>query len=162
MRQRMICALGVTLAFGGSAMAQAPKGDPVPVTVDNFVRAESDLYFGGILKDSGGALGKFNHRRELASIDNQTVIRLNRDTLYSSAVFDLDAGPVTITMPDAGKRFMSLMVINEDHYAPVVVYGAGTHIFTREKVGTRYIAAAVRTLVNPADPSASPRVAGCD
>ena len=92
---------------------------PGPVTVDNFIRAESDLYFGGILKDSG-AIGKFIHRREPAPIDNQTVIRLNRDTLYSSAVFDLDAGPVTITLPDAGKRFMSMQVINEDHYVPAV------------------------------------------
>jgi hypothetical protein len=38
--------------------------DTVPGTVDNFIRAESDLYFGGILKDSGGAMGKFNHVRE--------------------------------------------------------------------------------------------------
>lgn len=141
-----------TLLFTLLALGAAQAQSPVPVTVDNFIRAESDLYFAGVLKDSGGTLGKFNHRRELAAIDNQTVIRLNRDTLYSSAVFDLDAGPVTITMPDAGKRFMSLMVVNEDHYAPVVVYGAGTHTFTREKVGTRYMIAAVRTLVNPADP----------
>ena len=27
---------------------------PVPVTIDNFARAESDLYFAGLLKDSGG------------------------------------------------------------------------------------------------------------
>ena len=40
-------------------------------------------------------------------------------------MFDLDAGPVTITLPDAGKRFMSLQVISEDQYAPMVVYGAG-------------------------------------
>lgn len=91
----------------------APAGNAVPVTVDNFIRAESDLYFGNMVKDGG--LGKFLHRREPAAIDNQTVIRLNRDTLYSSAVFDLDAAPVTITLPDAGKRFMSLMVINQDH-----------------------------------------------
>ena len=50
-----------------------------------------------------GGLGKFHHRREPARIDDQTVIRLNRDTLYSSAVFDLDAGPATITLPDAGQ-----------------------------------------------------------
>ena len=31
-------------------------------------------------------------------------------------MFDLDAGPATITLPDAGKRFMSMMVIDEDHY----------------------------------------------
>ena len=123
----------------------------VPVTVDNFIRAESDLYFRGILKDSG-AIGKFLHRREPAQIDNQTVIRLNRDTLYSSAVFDLDAGPVTITLPDAGKRFMSMQVISEDHYVPEVVYGKGSYTLTKEKVGTRYAAVAIRTLVDPVDP----------
>ncbi len=67
-------------------------------------------------------LGKLSHRREPASIDNQTVIRLNRDTLYSFGVFDLAAGPVTVTLPDAGKRFMSLEIINEDHYVPFVAY----------------------------------------
>jgi hypothetical protein len=113
-----------------------------------------------LIKDSGGAVGKFSHRREPARIDNQTVIRLNRDTLYSSAVFDLDAGPVTITMPDAGKRFMSLMIISEDHYVPSVTYDAGPHTFTRDKVGTRYMAAAVRTLVDPADPKDIEQVHG--
>jgi hypothetical protein len=126
--------------------------DTVPVTADNFIRAESDLYFGGILKDSGGSIGKFNHRREVARIDNQTVIRLNRDTLYSSALFDLDAGPVTITLPDAGKRFMSMMIVNEDHYVQVVFYGKGAHTFSKNEIGTRYVAAAIRTLVDPANP----------
>ena len=121
------------------------------VTADNFARAESDLYFTGLIKDSGG-IGKFNHRREPADIEKQTVIRLNRDTLYSSALFDLDAGPVTITLPDAGTRFMSLQVINEDHYVPEVVYGAGSYVLDKQKVGTRYVAAAIRTLVDPADP----------
>jgi hypothetical protein len=135
------------------ALATAATADSVPVTVDNFVRAESDLYFSGILKDSAGHLGKFNHRREPASIEKQTVIRLNRDTLYSSAVFDLDAGPVTITLPDAGKRFRSLQVINEDHYVPEVIYAPGSHTLDKEKVGTRYVAVALRTLVDPADPA---------
>ena len=147
----VLCALHGSLVFASAALAQSSPANTVPVTVDNFIRAESDLYFGGILKDSGG-IGKFLHRREPARIDNQTVIRLNRDTLYSSAVFDLDAGPVTITMPDAGKRFMSMQVINEDHYVPEVVYGKGSYTLTRDKVGTRYVAVAIRTLVDPADP----------
>ena len=33
-----------------------------PVTPENFPRAESDLYFGNIVKDGG--FGKFLHRRE--------------------------------------------------------------------------------------------------
>ena len=46
---------------------------------------------------------------------------MNRDTLYSSAVFDLDASAVTVTLPDAGERFMSMQVMSEDHYTPLVV-----------------------------------------
>jgi hypothetical protein len=143
-------ALVTAVAGISAALAQSTSGNSVPVTVDNFIRAESDLYLGNIVKDNG--FGKFNHRREPASLDNQAVIRLNRDTLYSSAVFDLDAGPVTITMPDAGKRFMSMQVINQDHYVPEVAYGAGTRTLTRDQAGTRYVAVAIRTLVDPADP----------
>ena len=146
----LACVLILTVSVQ-AASGQSSSDHAVPVGVDNFIRAESDLYFRGILKDSG-AIGKFLHRREPARIDNQTVIRLNRDTLYSSAVFDLDAGPVTITLPEAGKRFMSMQVISEDHYVPEVVYGKGSYALTREKVGTRYAAVAIRTLVDPVDP----------
>ena len=138
----------VRVSDNDAAAAPAP-GAPVPVTPDNFVRAESDRYLGNLVRES--EIGKLFHRREPAAIDNQTVIRLNRDTLYSSAVFDLDAGPVTITLPDAGKRFMSMQVIDEDEYTPLVAYGAGTQTLTRDKVGTRYVVVAIRTLVNPDD-----------
>ena len=122
----------------------------VPVTPENFARAESDRYFGNVVKEGG--FGKFLHRRQPAAIDNQSVIRLNRDTLYSAAVFDLDAGPVTITMPDAGKRFMSMHVIDEDEYTIEVDYGAGSQTLSKEEIGTRYAIVAVRTLVDPNDP----------
>jgi hypothetical protein len=121
------------------------------VTPDNFNRAETDLYFASAVEQAGG-LGKFHHRREVMPVDNQTVVRPNRDTLYSSAVFDLDAGPVTITLPDPGSRFMSMMVIDEDQYAAGVVYGKGRYTYTKDRLGTRYIMVAVRTLVNPTDP----------
>jgi hypothetical protein len=144
-------AASVLLAtMGFAAAAQTPSGASVPVTPDNFPRAESDLYFSGIVGDGG--FGKFMHRREPAAIDNQTVIRLNRDTLYSAAVFDLDAGPVTIRLPDAGARFMSMQVLDEDQYTPAVSYGAGSHTLTREQIGTRYVLVGIRTLVDPADP----------
>lgn len=120
-----------------------------PVTPENFPRAESDLNFGNIVKDGG--FGKFRHRREPTTVENQSVIRLNRDTLYSVAVFDLDAGPVRITLPDAGKRFMSMQVISEDQYTPEVIYGAGKRTFTKEGIGTRYVLLRVRTLIDPND-----------
>jgi len=153
MKPRATITLFAAAVCAASVQAAEPAGkqDAVTVTVDNFVRAETDLYLGSLAKQGG--LGKLLHRREVASIEHQTVIRLNRDTLYTSGVFDLDAGPVTITLPDAGKRFMSLQVINEDHYTPDVFYGAGSHTLTRENVGTRYVATAMRVLVNPSDPA---------
>jgi len=140
---------GLSVALGASLASATSAADFVPVTVDNFTRAESDLYFANMVEDGG--FGKFVHRREPASIEHQDVIRLNRDTLYSSAVFDLETGPASITLPDAGKRFMSMMVVSEDHYAQMVVYGAGTYTLTREKVGTRYALTAIRTFVDPAN-----------
>jgi hypothetical protein len=62
------------------------------VTADNFARAETDLDFGNIAKDGGFA--KFLHFSEPPPLDHQSVIRMNRDTLYSGAVFDLDPQPV--------------------------------------------------------------------
>ena len=103
-----------------------------------------------MVKDGG--FGKFMHRREPTPIAKQTVIRMNRDTLYSAAVFDLDAGPVTITLPDPGKRFLSMQVIDEDEYTPEVHYGAAVRTLTKEQIGTRYVIVAIRILVDPDDP----------
>lgn len=145
---RHITALAAVLALSlGTARAE----ELLPVTPDNFVRAETDLFFGNAVKDGG--FGTFFHRRQTMGVDDQFVVRGNRDTLYSIAVFDLDAGPVTITLPDAGKRFMSLQVIDEDQYVPNVFYGAGSYTLTREEIGTRFVGTAVRTLVNPDDPA---------
>jgi hypothetical protein len=122
---------------------------PKPVTIENFVRAETDLYFGRMSKEKG--LGRLGGPREVTSIDKQNVVRMNRDTIYQSGVFDLDATPVTITLPDAGKRFLSMQVINQDHYTLEVTYSPGAHTYTREKAGTRYAFILVRVLVNPSD-----------
>jgi hypothetical protein len=124
---------------------------PVPVTVGNFIRAESDLYFARTVKKA--RLGKLHHTRQMTPIDQQDVVRMNRDTLYSSGVFDLDAAPVTIALPNRGKRFMSMQILSEDHYTIDVVYAHGRHSYARERVGTRYAMVAIRTLADPGNPS---------
>jgi len=145
-----VCVALALAATSSVALAQPPSGTAVPVTVDNYNRAQSDVYFGQTVK--AGVLGKFRHRRELAPIVNRGIVRPNRDTLYSFAVFDFDAGPVTVTLPDAAKRFMVMQVVNEDQYTPAVFYGAGRHTLTKEGIGTRYGIVAVRMLVDPANP----------
>jgi hypothetical protein len=79
----------IALSFLGTT-ADAQEGKRV--TVENFVRAESDLACAKVVK--GGGFGKFNHGRELSPLAQQLVARQNRDTLYSTAVFDMNAGAV--------------------------------------------------------------------
>ena len=151
-----ICAASLLAATSSVALAQPPSGTAVPVSVDNYNRAQTDVYFGQIVK--AGAFGKFRHGRELAPIVSHGIVRPNRDTLYSFAVFDFDAGPVAVTLPDAGKRFMVMQVVNEDQYTPAVFYGAGRHTLTKEGIGTRYGLVVVRMLLDPANPQDVPQI----
>ncbi|WP_019180962.1 DUF1214 domain-containing protein [Microbacterium yannicii] len=122
----------------------------IRVNADNFVRAETDRMFHDLQESSGG-VNRFLHNREPAAIDNQTVIRLNRDTLYSFAVVDLAAG-ATLTLPDPGERYLSVMVVSEDHFVEAVFHDAGVYELAADELGGRYVVVAVRILVDPADP----------
>ena len=122
-----------------------------PVNVDNFARAESDKMFAAILKGSGG-VNEWLHFREPTPIDNQPVIRQNRDTLYSAAIVDISGG-ATITIPDGDGRYISVMVVNQDHYINKVFHSPGDHEMTVDEFDTPYVLAAARILVDPADPS---------
>lgn len=120
------------------------------VTVDNFVRAETDLTLARYVKQ--GAFGKFLHIRQPTPIDKQDVIRMNRDTLYSMGVFDLTT-PVTIAKPASQGRFQSMMVINQDHSMLPVEHGAGEFTFTKEQIGSRYMIVLFRTFIDANDPA---------
>ena len=139
-------------AIGGAALLAFAvlAAEPPQVNALNFARAETDMYFAQRVKQAGG-LAKLHHVRVPTPITEQRVVRMNRDTLYSSAVFDLDAGPVTLTLPNVGKRFMSVLIVNQDHYAMETHYAPAKRTFTRKQVGTRYFAALVRTFVDPND-----------
>ena len=62
-------------------MPSETKSPGVPVTVDNFIRAETDWAFGNAIEQQG-CFGKFYHFREMTPLDKQGVPRMNRDTLY--------------------------------------------------------------------------------
>jgi len=142
-----LSALALSTTFIATMLlAQQATAETRPVTVQNFIHAESDLYFSRIVKLGG--FGQMYHFRALTPIDQQSVVAMNRDTLYSGGVFDLDAGPVSITLPDSDGRFMSLQVISEDHYTPLTGYAPGSFTITREMLGTRYAMLAVRTLAD--------------
>lgn len=135
----------------------APGGLPVPVALEDFVRAESDTYFAKVVSADG--FGKLLHGRELTPIHEQVIVRMNRDTLYSPGIFDLDAGPVSLTLPDTGQRYLMAQIVNEDHFTRDIVYPPARRSYTRKEIGTRYMAILVRTMVDPRNPADSRAVA---
>jgi len=121
------------------------------VNADNFAVAETHRMMAGLQRDAGG-INRLSHNREAAAIDKQTVIRMNRDTLYSFAVVDIAAGAV-LTVPDAGGRYLSVMVVNEEHHINRVFHEAGSHDLTMEEFVSPYVVVAARILVDPRDPA---------
>ncbi len=147
MKSRMAIHL---IVLGAFAVAPTQLFAAEPITVDNFVRAETDYYL--TKRKGAGYFGKLTHLREPVNIDQQPVVRANRDTLYSYGVFDLTS-PMTIMLPVHGDRFQSIRVINQDHYIIYDTTKPGEYRLSMENVGTRYVHVNVRTLVNPDDPA---------
>lgn len=119
-----------------------------PVNIQNFNRAETDLMFSRLALPNG--VGAWNHTYQVTPLDQQPVIRQNRDTLYSIAVVDVREG-ATITLPDTGSRYLSAFVINQDHYGQAILRKPGEHALTRALVGTDYACVIVRILVDSSD-----------
>jgi hypothetical protein len=124
---------------------------PIAVGVDNFVRAETDRMFAALQADAGG-INVFRHNREPTSIEGQTVIRMNRDTLYSFAIADISGG-ARVTVPDSGSRYLSVMVVNQDHYINRLFHDPGEYELTVAEFDTQWVLVAVRVLVDPVDPA---------
>jgi hypothetical protein len=74
---------------------------------------------------------------------------MNRDTLYSMGIVDTSQGS-TITVPELPRdRYVSVYLVDNDHYCPFVIYTSGTHELPRD---TPYLGVGVRIQVfNPRD-----------
>jgi len=118
------------------------------VTPESYIRAESDRQFGVIAKMAGG-VNRFYHFRRPTPLDKQNVVRMNRDTLYSMGIVDTSKG-ATITVPELPRdRYVSVYLVDNDHYCPFVIYTSGTHELPRD---TQYLGVGVRIQVfNPKD-----------
>jgi hypothetical protein len=132
------------------AAAQGPDklpsdSGPVDVTAENFIRAKTALQFDKYLARAGG-MNRFGHVRSVAGVDSRSSKRLNRDTLYSVAIVDISQG-ATVFMPDAGDRYMSLQVANQDMYTNRVFHGGGSYDLILEEFDTQFVWLLVRTLV---------------
>jgi hypothetical protein len=162
MNVRSVCMVAAAAAFAlvpFATLAVEPvdrlsahlQGATVPVDVNNYVVVETSGQFDRILKMTGG-INRLMSFREPTPLDKQSVIRMNRDTLYSFAVVDISKG-AKLTMPETDGRYNSAMIVNENEYINKVFYEAGTHELTRDEFGTDYVLVAFRTLVDSSDPA---------
>lgn len=133
------------------SIAKHLQNTVVPVTVNNYVRAETAGQFDRILKMTG-SVNKLMSFRVPTPLDKQSVIRMNRDTLYSFAIVDISKG-ATLTMPETNGRYNSAMIVNEDEYINKVFYQPGAHQLTKDEFDTDYVLVAFRTLVDSSDPA---------
>ena len=101
----------------------------------------------GMGESRSPGINRFTHNRRLAGPEARGVTAPNNDTLYSSAWLDLSQGPVTVTLPPTGDRYISVAVMNFYTDNDVVL---GTR--TTGGAGGRF------TLVGPGHPGAGPDV----
>ncbi|MEM6481990.1 MAG: DUF1254 domain-containing protein [Pseudomonadota bacterium] len=143
MRKRLACF--AAFSFSSGAVAQDT------VTPETYIRAEVDLSFAQFQRNAGSDVNRFYYIRKPTPLDAQAVVRMNRDTLYAGAVVDTEGG-ATITIPEfPDDRYFSILVIDNDHYAPVVFYEPGTYQVPDD---TKYVSLIMRIqIMDPSDTS---------
>lgn len=121
-----------------------------PVTPATYIRAETDFSLADFQKNAGGNVNEFFYITKPTPLNEQTVVRMNRDTLYAGAVVDTEGG-ATVTIPEfPDDRYFSVYVVDNDHYAAAVFYEPGVHALPGD---TKYVAVIQRIqLMDPADP----------
>ena len=131
----------------GTELNPASATDLVPVMLENYKVAESDLAFNNITK-LVGTNQFFHFPVEAFDLNNQTVVRMNRDTIYSGAIVNVSEG-ATVTLPESDGRYISAMIVQNDHYIDQVFKTPGEHEI---RADTDYVMVAMRIRANTNDP----------
>jgi len=104
--------------------AAEAKENKVVITNDNFIHADSTRAFFKELDQTNGKMNVVRPVRELTNTDNQDVIRMNEDTLYTRILLDVKGGATISTKDYEG--FQNINVIDVHHSQIATLTGAGT------------------------------------
>ncbi|WP_419254770.1 DUF1254 domain-containing protein [Caulobacter sp. ErkDOM-YI] len=114
MNRRELLALAGALGFA-PGLALAAEDPPATIARDAWLFAlpwiEMATTRARVLK-RGAQPNRIYHRRKLSDHTDRSVTTPNNDTLYSLAWIDLTQGPVTLTIPPSGKRYVSAAILN--------------------------------------------------
>lgn len=124
----------------------------IEVNVLNYVNAKTSVHFERVL-DKGNSFNQWLHNRSLVPITDkpQSSRRINRDTLYSYAIVNISNG-ASFSLPDSGKRYLSVQVINQEHFTNRTYHEPGKHTLTVAEFDTPYVLLLARILVDPSNP----------
>ena len=112
----------VGLSLLGLLTTANAKG--VVITTKNFIHADSARAYKKELAQTGGKVNTLRSLRVFANTDNQDVIRMNSDTLYTRVILDVKGG-ATITTKDYD-GFQNIQVLDPNHSEIKTMMGAGT------------------------------------
>ena len=129
--------LPLATAFVTMVTAYAPAvfADSIPVTMENFNQAVAAKYMGNW--DKRGADKAIAHLPILVPAGNKApVVRMNQDSLYSSAIVRADEnGMVHVSIDEGARVYTSVHVLDENSASPAYFVGAGKYSV---KVDTEY------------------------
>ena len=114
----------------------------IKVTEDNFLAAEADRYLAE--QQELAPVNQWEHRLKLLTYKTQSVVRQNRDTLYSKSIVDVSKG-ATFSV-EKSNQYQTLHVVDSNHREIFVLYsnsdersitidmndlskGAGEHVY---------------------------------
>jgi hypothetical protein len=132
MKKLPIASAIFTTTFIGTPNVYA---NTIPVTMDNYNQAAAAKYMGNW--DKRGADKAIVHLPILVPAGNKApVVRMNQDSLYSSAIARADEnGMVHVSIDEGAKVYTSVHVLDENSASPAYFVGAGKHSV---KVDTEY------------------------
>ncbi|WP_047042142.1 DUF1254 domain-containing protein [Vibrio mexicanus] len=113
------------------------------ISRDNYVVAETSKYFGVTEMKSENGVNTWRHFRTPPKTEDQPIVRMNRDTIYSTAVVDTEKG-ATITLPDFGDRFTMVQFTDENHNTFDMIYTQGNETI-EVPPSTKFMFVLVRT-----------------
>ena len=104
--------------------ASETKNSGVVVTDENFIHADSIRAYLKELSKTDGKVNVMRPMREFANTDNQDVIRMNSDTLYTRIILDVKGGATVTTKPYDG--YQNILVLDPNHSEIATLTGSGT------------------------------------
>jgi hypothetical protein len=115
--------------------APGVSANTIPVTMDNYNQAVAAKYMGNW--DKRGADKAIVHLPILVPAgDKAPVVRMNQDSLYSSAIVRADEkGMVHVGIDEGASVYTSVHVLDENSASPAYFVGAGDHSV---KIDTEY------------------------